>query len=45
MIEDKVNDGDLEGIIILGDFNFVTSLNDRNSSACNSVDNNYRHNW
>ena len=45
MIEDKVSDGDLEGILILGDFNFVTSLNDRNSSAFNSVDNNYRHDW
>ena len=45
MLEDKVSDGDLDSILILGDFNFVTSLNDRNTSAYNSVDNNYRHDW
>ena len=44
-ILNKVKNNNLSGIILCGDFNFVTSLLDRNSSTFTSVDNNYRHEW
>ena len=44
-IHDKIIDGNLSGIMIVGDFNFVTSLLDRNSSSFTATDNMYRHEW
>ena len=44
-INDKIKDNNLSGVIVCGDFNFVTSLLDRNTNSFTSVDNNYRHEW
>ena len=39
IIQNKVADNKLKNIIILGDFNFVTSILDRNTQNLNSIDN------
>ena len=44
-IYDRVFSQDLRGIMIAGDFNFVTSLLDRNGSSFTATDNMYRHEW
>jgi len=44
-IHDKISDEGLSGILVVGDFNFVTSLLDRNSSSFTATDNMYRHEW
>ena len=44
-INDKIESDSLDHIVILGDFNYVTSIQDRNSSCFNTIDNNYRHEW
>jgi exonuclease III len=44
-IEKKVTDDYLENILILGDFNFVTSTIDRKSNQFIPADTIYRHNW
>ena len=44
-INDKVSCNNLSGVIVCGDFNFVTSMLDRNSNQFTSVDNNYRYEW
>ena len=44
-IQDKIVNDSMNGIIITGDFNFVTSLLDRNSGAYTATDNMYRHEW
>ena len=45
VFDEKLKETNLCGIIICGDFNFVTSLLDRNSNSFTSVDSNYRHEW
>ena len=42
-ISQKVIQNNLGNVIVCGDFNFVTSLLDRNSNAFTSMDNNYRY--
>ena len=39
IIQNKVAENNLENIIILGDFNFATSILDRNTQNLNSIDN------
>ena len=45
VFDEKLKETNLCGIIICGDFNFVTYLLDRNSDYFTSVDSNYRHEW
>ena len=44
-MNDKISENHLVNVLLCGDFNFVTSLLDRNSSHFTSVDNNYRQEW
>ena len=44
-IDKKVLNDNLENIIVLGDFNFVTTLLDRKSNQFTSTDNIYRNPW
>ena len=44
-INSKIKDNNLSGVIVCGDFNFVTSLLDRNTNSFTSVDNNSQQEW
>ena len=44
-ISNRISENHLENVLVIGDFNFVTSPLDRNNSQFSGVDNNYRHEW
>ena len=44
-ISNRISENHLENVMVIGDFNFVTSPLDRNNSQFSGVDNNYRHEW
>ena len=45
IIKSKIKINNLENIIIIGDFNFVTSILDRNNQSLNTIDNAAVKNW
>ena len=44
-LDNEIDNHNLENIIICGDFNFVTSTNDRNTNKYSQSDNVYRSKW
>ena len=44
-LDNEIEQNSLENLIICGDFNFVTSTNDRNTNSYTQTDNNYRTKW
>jgi hypothetical protein len=44
-ISNRISENHLENVMVIGDFNFVSSPLDRNNSQFSGVDNNYRHEW
>jgi len=44
-IDDEITENKLENVVLCGDFNFVTSTNDRNSNTFSQTDNDYRTFW
>ena len=44
-LDNEIEQNSLENIIICGDFNFVTSTNDRNTNNYTQTDNHYRTKW
>ena len=44
-IENEITKENLQNVIIIGDFNFVTSTNDRNTNRFTHTDNIYRQFW
>ena len=44
-LDKEIQQNELENVIISGDFNFVTSTNDRNTNKFTQTDNLYRQTW
>ena len=44
-LDNEIESNNLENLIIVGDFNFVTSTNDRNTNKYTQTDNVYRGEW